>query len=188
MAANNVQTSRYVFTLNNYDVRFSYKDHFASFDFIKRVVFGYEVAPNTGTPHLQGYLEFNRSYRLCTCRRLLPEARWEKATECSLVNYRYCVKSGNFETYGDWMREINGINGDPIVEKKATRPLSCPMILAGLLNPATSAQIKVSQEYAEKFIYYDRIAQFLGRVRFNHDNFEKWQNNRLYPWQYEVRT
>lgn len=185
----NLQITRWVFTLNNYLVTTNYKERFESFDCVRRVVFGYEVAPNTGTPHLQGYLEFNRSKRVCVCRRILADARWEPATESSLINYRYCIKGGNFETYGDWIREANGIaiDANAAVEKKAARPLSGPMIIAGLLNPATSAQVKVSQEYADKFTYYDRISKFVDKARFDRDNFATWRNYLLYPWQYEVR-
>lgn len=46
----------YIFTLNNYT-----KDDVARLSVIecKYVVYGYEVAPTTGTPHLQGYLVFH---------------------------------------------------------------------------------------------------------------------------------
>lgn len=180
-----IQASRYVFTLNNYNDE-NYEDYFSNFGIIKRVVFGFEVAPDTGTPHLQGYLEFIRSQRLAVCRRILPNARWERARGCCLTNYRYCTKNGRFGTVGDWTREVNA--RVPLAENRgvARRPLSGPMIIGGLLNRNTAAQIRVSKEYSEKFVYYDKISQFVEKITLQSTSFEKWIEYRLYPWQYEV--
>lgn len=187
MAAS-IQASRYIFTLNNYEEGVNYENHFTQFTFIKRVVFGYEVAPETGTPHLQGYLEYQRSQRVAVCRRVLPEARWARATQCSLTNYRYCTKSGAYGTVGDWSREREGIAavGGNCNGPAASKPLSAPMIIGGLLNEKTVAQVKVSKEYSEKYSYYDKISTFMHKTIFNKESFSKWQQYLLYPWQYEV--
>lgn len=179
------QTSRYIFTVNNYNREFNYKQHLSSIHEIKRVVFGYEIAPTTGTPHLQGYLEFNRSYRLSMCKRVLPNARWDKAIGCSLTNYRYCIKGGHFESIGDWSREVNGLTAG---RDGRTRPLSTPMIIASLLNDKTAPQVKVSREYSEKYVFYDRVANFVAKLNFKKTNFARWEQYNLYPWQYEVST
>ena len=58
------QRSRWVFTLN-YDENTNYKEHLLKDEFkIRRAVFGYERGPQTGTKHIQGYLELDRSYRI----------------------------------------------------------------------------------------------------------------------------
>lgn len=81
----------WVYTLNNYteqDVTFlkglECKHH----------VFGYEVG-DEGTPHLQGYINFNRTYRLTGLKKLNTRIHWEpaKADEAAI---NYCKKSGNF--------------------------------------------------------------------------------------------
>ena len=42
-----------------------YKQYFRSADFkVRRMVWGFEVAPATGIRHLQGYVEFERFVRL----------------------------------------------------------------------------------------------------------------------------
>ena len=105
----NLQRSRWVMTLNNYDIERDYCLHFRNTDFkIKRAVIGKEVG-NGGTRHLQGYVEFERSFRLAHCRRILNNAYWECARENSLLNYRYCTKSGNFSVVGDFTKEQAGI-------------------------------------------------------------------------------
>lgn len=185
---NTDQSSRWVFILNNYSGDFNYKEHFSGFEVVKRCVFGYEVAPGTGTPHLQGYLEFMRSYRISMCNRVLANAHWEKAVQNSLANYRYCIKDGNFVTVGDWSRELSGMAGnvDRVVEQRMVRPLSTPMIIASLLNPKVASQVKVCKEYSDRYNYYDRMSQFIKKTTDHIEFFEKYSSYLLYPWQYEV--
>lgn len=147
-----VQSSRWCFTLNNYDDQVNYVDYFSRFDFIKRAVWGFERAPETGTRHIQGYVEFVRSFRMNVCRRVHPQARWSKAIANSLANFNYCRKGGRYETIGDWARELN----PGAIINVETRPPSVPMIISALMNPATVLQTKVCKEYADKSVYYDR--------------------------------
>lgn len=89
----NAQVSRWIFTLNNYDTAFSYKDYISEMKHkVKRGVWGREIAPQTGTPHLQGYLEFFRTVRLAHVRKIFATAHWEAARGSSLANYEYCTK------------------------------------------------------------------------------------------------
>lgn len=85
---------RWVWTLNNY----------VEPDDIKKIeqlaaectylVYGFEVAPTTGTPHLQGYLELKQEKRVAFLRIYLPHA-WIgfKAVRGSAEeNRKYCLK------------------------------------------------------------------------------------------------
>lgn len=56
---------------------------------------GKEVA-ETGTPHLQGYIEFPSARTFDTCKKLLPRAHIEKARGSREENVKYCSKDGNF--------------------------------------------------------------------------------------------
>lgn len=88
-----VQVSKWCFTLNNYCENFDYQTYLLKADFkIKRCVYGREVAPTTGTKHLQGYVEFVRSFRLNHARKIFDAAFWEPAKGSSLQNFRYCTK------------------------------------------------------------------------------------------------
>ncbi|AJD07535.1 replication-associated protein [Sewage-associated circular DNA virus-21] len=85
------------FTLNNY----SEDDLFeiSGWD-CKYVVYGVEVAPETGTRHLQGYCMFLGVQRLSAVKKLLETAHWEIARGSPLQNRTYCTKEGDFVEVG----------------------------------------------------------------------------------------
>ena len=109
------QVTRWCFTLNNYvETPNHYKVHFSNEAFqIKRAVWGKEVAPNTRTKHLQGYLEMRRSFRLAYMKTILPTAHFEKAIRSGLINFKYCIKDGDYEVLGDWSKELGQQNSSP---------------------------------------------------------------------------
>jgi len=71
--------------------------------------FGYEIAPTTGTPHLQGYFVCPSPIKLSSARSKLPGADVRVARGDSLHNYEYCSKTRveddhpneRFEEYGE---------------------------------------------------------------------------------------
>lgn len=77
-------------------------------------VFGREIAPETGTPHLQGYLRFKGSssankrtfaqLRAVLAENGFPEhlVFWCQAAKASAaVNAEYCKKDGDYEEFGE---------------------------------------------------------------------------------------
>lgn len=60
-------------------------------------VYGFEIG-ESGTPHIQGYVQFKNQTRFSTLKRALPTAHWEKAKGSAQDNLKYCSKDGNFET------------------------------------------------------------------------------------------
>jgi Putative viral replication protein/RNA helicase len=88
--------SRWCFTLNNYtDAEVaSLKDAECRY-----LVFGYEVG-ESGTPHLQGFICFNRTKRLTGCRAVLARAHWEPARGSNEQAAEYCKKEGAFHEKG----------------------------------------------------------------------------------------
>jgi len=91
------RSRRWCFTINNYkdeDIQ-SVRDAKWSY-----VVFGYETAPTTGTPHLQGYIEFkNQCTRSSLCKRL-PRAHVVPAKGTPAQASVYCKKGDEFEEHG----------------------------------------------------------------------------------------
>lgn len=85
---------KYVFTLNNY-VAQDLEDIkcFAKSRKKCRYYVGEEVA-KTGTPHLQGYLEFKNPQSFESVKELLPRARIKTAKGSRQQNYDYCSKEG----------------------------------------------------------------------------------------------
>lgn len=90
----------YCFTINNYTdadeeaLKSWVTDLLAAY-----VVYGKEVG-ESGTPHLQGYAEFNKQFRLTELKKLHATAHWEerKGTREQAVNY--CKKDGEVIEHG----------------------------------------------------------------------------------------
>lgn len=68
---------------------------------LRYVAFAREVAPTTGTPHLQGWLTHQKKSRVTAVRSLLKGAHVEVMRGTYNQNERYCAKSGQLEEYGD---------------------------------------------------------------------------------------
>lgn len=89
----------YCFTLNNYT-----EDECSAIIRVcetesRYAIFGYEVG-ESGTPHLQGYIIFKRSYRFKTIKdRFLPRCHIEIAAGSAHRNHAYCSKGGNFREF-----------------------------------------------------------------------------------------
>lgn len=84
----------WIFTLNNWND----EDHFNAMNLpaYKTAYFvcGYEIAPTTGTPHLQGYVNFRTARSLADVTRLVPKAHFDVARGSCKQNQKYCGKSG----------------------------------------------------------------------------------------------
>ncbi len=71
--ASNPQGKNWVFTLNN-PSDITAPCQWAS---VRYMVFQQEIAPGTGTPHLQGYVVFHTNKRLTALKKLDASAHWE---------------------------------------------------------------------------------------------------------------
>lgn len=87
----------FTFTLNNYT---DDEQHLVQSLSCKYLVFGREIAPETGTPHLQGFVTFPNPRSCAAVRRLLPRCHWEVAVASAAANRVYCTKSGDFHEAG----------------------------------------------------------------------------------------
>lgn len=96
----------FVFTHNNYtattlaDLHALFDTLVASGDLLYGIV-GKEVAPTTGTHHLQGYVQFVSRRRIGSIRSLLRGAHVEVARGDVDANYTYCSKGGDYFEFGD---------------------------------------------------------------------------------------
>lgn len=73
------------------------------------VIWGYETAPDTGTPHFQGHVSFATQKRLNYVRNILPRAHWSVSRMVDNA-IEYCMKPGNpYEEYG--LRPTRGLQG-----------------------------------------------------------------------------
>lgn len=92
------QARRWCFTYNNPPV--NWKEKFGGLKSMTYLLVGMENAPNTGTPHLQGYIEFSSGCRLSTLKRIDKSIHWEICNGTAAQNVAYCKKGGMFEEIG----------------------------------------------------------------------------------------
>lgn len=64
------------------------------------LIIGYETAPSTGTPHLQGYVYFTNPRTKKGVSKLLTRAAIYLCDASPEQNRSYCVKDGNYEEFG----------------------------------------------------------------------------------------
>lgn len=87
-------SKKWCFTLNNY-TDLEYKEIISKFGSNKYII-GKEIG-ESGTPHLQGYVNFDvkcRPLEKDFCKRI----HWEKCKGSEQDNIKYCSKDGNYET------------------------------------------------------------------------------------------
>lgn len=92
---------KFVFTLNNY----TEAEETAIRGYIIRVatyaIVGHEVAPETKTPHLQGFVNLSKQSRFTAIKKIMPRAHVEKARGTDEDNRKYCSKAGDYWEHGE---------------------------------------------------------------------------------------
>lgn len=71
---------------------------------VKYVVFGFEVAPTTGTPHLQGWIYLADKVSLKYMKQIHSSCNWSASTanqKSTAAPIAYCTKGLKYEEYGD---------------------------------------------------------------------------------------
>lgn len=89
-------SKRWCFTLNNPQI-----DEIIPEELCEYGIIGNEIAPETQTKHLQGFVSFKVPKRLNQVKAILPRAHWEKAKGSVQQNFDYCSKDGNFKEFGE---------------------------------------------------------------------------------------
>lgn len=93
-----VRRSRaFCITWNNYPT--TWRSTFDSIP-LRYWIMGKEVAPTTGTPHLQGYLYYENARSIRSVRKSLPGCHVLVARGTAEQNKTYCSKSGDFYESG----------------------------------------------------------------------------------------
>lgn len=84
----NTQARRWCFTWNNYPT--NYKDYLPNLKY-SYIIAGEEIG-KTGTPHIQGYVEFKSPKRLGTLVKAVNGVHWIKCRGSAEQNKNYCHK------------------------------------------------------------------------------------------------
>lgn len=140
------QSKYWCWTFNNYlddDVRIIRE--LGNSDRIDYLVFGNEVAPSTGTPHLQGFTVFKTSVRGSLAQKLISRrvnVHIEKLRSTPEAASTYCKKDGSFEEFGALPQTCQGKRSDwesfiTFVKDLGRRPTKREIIL---FNPGLYAR------------------------------------------------
>lgn len=86
-----MQGRNWAITINNYKA--SDIDDAKYWD-VQYLVFAHEVG-DSGTPHVQGWVQFKTNMRLSACKKLHETAHWELCRGSIEQNEKYCRKDGN---------------------------------------------------------------------------------------------
>jgi hypothetical protein len=108
-------TCNWTFTINNYTEVDETTLAGLVPDIASYVVFGREVG-DSGTPHLQGYMQLVKKKRLTGMKKLHFTAHWEPAKAGFKANHDYCTKDGDFVEHG----KHRG-SGAPTMEERIAR-------------------------------------------------------------------
>lgn len=120
-------SKRWCFTINNY-TEIEYENLKTALSDAGMYIIGKEVGKEE-TPHLQGYINFNKKMLLTGCKKINDRAHWEKCKGSEEDNIKYCTKDGNYITnmkfkkplkilcedkLYDWQKDIvNIVTSDP---------------------------------------------------------------------------
>jgi len=175
------QYTRWCFTLNNCDLNRDYEPVLSLPEFrIKRAIYGFEVAPTTGTKHLQGYVEYDRTRGLPWCKKVFPGAHWEAAKGNARSNYDYCSKDGEFKTLGEWESVLKT---KPGAEKR--KAISTVDVLRGLLTDKAE-DFKCTGCYLSRKKAFDERIVELRQLRERNNRYERYSVCLLSDWQYNM--
>lgn len=127
------QRAKWVFTWNNYSDEANTILKYFFEGYCKELGYGREVAPTTGTPHLQGYFHLSKKLRFDQVKKLLPkEINFRTMGGTIAQNKVYAVKDGDFTI---WEKQ-GSPKGDPKVEILSTlRPWQDDIITLLLKEP-----------------------------------------------------
>nr|WAE42361.1 MAG: replication associated protein [Cressdnaviricota sp.] len=93
--SNRIRSRRWCYTLNNYTVE-QKSQLFTLFSKEKYFIQGEEIG-ESGTHHLQGYVEFKNQKDLNFLKKINNKIHWEKSKGNRQANTDYCSKDDKFE-------------------------------------------------------------------------------------------
>lgn len=140
-------------TLNNYtdaDIE-AIKDWPARY-----TIFGKEVGEN-GTPHLQGYTEFNEVMRISALKKLNNRIHWEARRGNQTQAIDYCKKDDNFTEVGTPKKQGKRTDLDDLAE--IATDTSVNLYDVAMAAPATYARYSKGIERLRQLSYKPRTTQ-----------------------------
>lgn len=147
---------------------------------IKYLIYGKETCPKTGTPHLQGYLELNGSYRFNRIKSINDKMHFEGRKGSQKQAIDYCKKDGEWTEYG-----VVKTQGDRTDLKKQREDIKSGMKLKDLVEEydLSPNQCKAIKEYYNLYepsrsrsdkmkVYWCYGPTGAGKTKWVHDLYE----------------
>ncbi len=97
----------WTFTLNNYRQEdFTALDELFLSGKFKYMIYGKEICPTTGTPHLQGFLQMAKKIRFRGLKQLLGDKYHLEQAEHPWFAAEYCKKDGEWNEFGKFVAQV----------------------------------------------------------------------------------
>jgi len=162
------KAKHWCFTLNNYtDGDYEAVSSLTeSFPFCVYVIAGKEVGEENGTPHLQGFVSFDKRVSLARVRQVLPGSPHVEVARNVAKSINYCKKDGDFVEFGA-IPSGAGSRSDLDACKDAVK--------AGMLD-----LVQIREEYSDVYAKYTRFCleyitdHYPGKVLEQHE-LKGWQ-------------
>jgi len=154
-----MKSRNWCFTLNNPSCELL--EAYITWEEYSYMIFGFEVG-ESGTEHLQGYMEFDHPVPLGLIRKHLDHGHWETRKGNQMKAIKYCMRDGEWYefgkkkdqgkrsdiaicvdilTHGGTMKDISSLNPDVYVRygnfqwKKHSYVITKRSYLHGMVNP-----------------------------------------------------
>lgn len=148
----NQQVRHIAWTWNNYQETENYVEVLKNAYLVLEktyMIYAKEVAPSTGTNHLQGYSQFKKRVYLSTLRKILPGVHFTICNGSSQDNINYIHKTG------EWIEE-----GTPRTQERRIKKLKDDW--EGLISKAISGRLEeIRQDDPKSYLVYYRTLKQL---------------------------
>lgn len=170
----------WTFTINNWDSGdVARLEQLVSNNQAEYIVFGYEVAPSTGTPHLQGYVRFHNRMERAAVVLTIGQAHVEVARGSAAQNRAYCTKEGVYFEDGQLPQGPGSVNAKTRVEEFVEYVKNFSRE-----NGRGPYEREYAIAYPGLFLQYrNNLAQL---VQFHSPNVALEEDGVLKPWQLDL--
>lgn len=174
----------WVFTVNNYtdvelDILRALVD---AVDHVTFLCFGLELAPSSGTPHAQGYLQLStRKSTGQVCTLLGGRARVELAKGSCEQNQKYCSKTRDEDTEPNAIYEEYGQAREPRGKKRSRESDDIFDQIKEDIESGASL-VEICRRYPKEFIkFHAGIQKMFSTLKV------KYQDIRHGPWRWNLK-
>lgn len=117
------KVQNYCFTWNNYDeATEGFLAELFESQNIEYMCYGREVAPTTGTKHLQGFIRFGSKRSPNAIRKLLKGAHVEVSKGNVWQNHDYCSKGGDYVEFGEKKSRVSELTSRELHQRYWVAP------------------------------------------------------------------